>query len=375
MYRLLIASLLLAAGCYGDKADPEEIAKVFARHSFAADDPAAVKKAFGSGRASLIMPLDAYAAVLSPGERLVSDYPVKTKAGAGLVLWRTPEGFSAVKVFDGSPAYQAGLRDGDLVVKLDGLNAENAPPASVLAALWGARGGEFRYEAETKEGRALAGTLKREFGGMPLVWSFMVPGSKTGYLRLASFSEGTPAQVKKELEALLRSGARAVIMDLRHSYGGPMGTLAQTLSLFAPGPGALFKAVSRHPGYCRDFAAPKAGPFAGLKLVLLTDSGTVSLAEVFAASLKEAGLAIVAGGNTAGNVSVTKTFRLSRGGALRITVARLVTPSGADLDGRGLAPDLPVADPLDGEYAFSADFPPALAGADPVIAEALKKLK
>jgi len=371
---LLIASVLVAAGCSRQGADPEELSRAFARHSYAAADPAAVKKAFEAGGGEL-KTLDPHAEVIGPEQRILHDYPVKAKAGAGLVLWRTPEGFSAVKVFAGSPADQAGLKDGDLVVKIGGKTAENAPPLDVLTALWGPKGGDFLYEAETKEGRALSGTLKRDFGGMPLVWGFLVPGTKIGYLRLVAFPDGTPARVKQELDALLHAGARSAVLDLRHNYGGSLDALAETLALFAPGPGTLFKAVSRHPGYSKDFTAAKAGPFAGLRLALLTNSHTISRAEVFAASLKEAGRAFTAGSGTAGDVSVTKTFRLSRGGALRLTVARLVTPAGTDLEGKGLAPDVPVEDPLDGEYAFSADFPPPLAGADPVLAAALKKLK
>lgn len=371
MYRLLIAALIFSAGCARNEADPEELSKIFLMHSFAAADPAAVGEAFRAGGEELAL-LDAHAALIGPGRRVMRDYPVKTRAGAGLVLWRTGEGFLAVKVFAGSPAWEAGLRDGDLVVRIDGHTAADAPPAAVIAALSGDRGGEFSYEAETRGGRALAGTLKRDFGAVPLAWGFMVPGSNYAYLRLISFSAGAPARLRKELDALVKAGAKGAVIDLRHNYGGTLEALEEALGLFVARPGPVFRAVSRHEGYSKDFTAAKAGPFSGLKLVLLTDSGTVAKAEVFAASLKEAGRAVIVGGRTPGDVSVTKTFRLSRGGALRLTVARLVTPGGADLEGKGLAPDLPVKDPIDGEYAFSADFPPALAGADPVLAAALK---
>jgi len=371
MYRLLIAALLLAAGCSHDSADPEELAGIFLKHSYAEADAAAAQQAFREGGDALAA-LDAHAAVFGPGRRIMRDYPVKTSAGAGLTLWRTKAGFVAVKVFSGSPAWEAGLRDGDLLVKIDGRTAADAAPADVMEALSGEKGGVFSFEAQTRDGRALSGALTRSFGAMPLAWGFMVPGTKYGYLRLISFSAGVPAQVKRELDALVKAGAQGAVLDLRHNYGGSLETLAETLGLFVARPGTLFRAVSRHQGYSKDFSAQKAGPYAGLKLVLLTDSGTVSRAEVFAASLREAGRAVTAGGKTPGDVSVTKTFRLSRGGSLRLTVARLVTPSGLDLEGKGLSPDIPVVDPLDGEYAFSASFPPALAGADPVLAAALK---
>lgn len=371
MYRLLIAALIFAAGCSSDRTDPEELAKIFLRHSYAEAAPAAVADAFRAGGGELAL-LDPHAAIIDPGRRVMHDYPVKANAGAGLVLWRTGEGFLAVKVFPGSPAAAAGLCDGDLVVRIDGHTAADAAPAAVIEALSGERGGVFSYEAETRGGRALSGAMSRNFGAVPLVWGFMVPGTKYGYLRLISFSAGVPARLKTELDALVKAGAKGVVIDLRHNYGGTLEVLEETLGLFVARPGPVFRAVSRHPGYSKEFTAKGPGPFAGLKLVLLTDSGTVSRAEIFAASLKEAGRAVTYGGKTPGDVSVTKTFRLSRGGSLRLTVARLVTPGGADLEGKGLAPDFPVKDPLDAEYSFSADFPPALAGADPVLAAALK---
>jgi len=210
---------------------------------------------------------------------------------------------------------------------------------------------------------------------MPAVWGFLVPGERTAYLRIASFSDKTAEAVKAELTDLAASGAAAVILDLRHNYGGSLDGAAGTLGLFSPGPGALFRTVSARAGYVREYSAKKTGPYPGIKLAVLIDHGSVSRAEIFAASLREAGRAFTAGGPTAGNVSITKTFRLTKGGTLRLTVARLVTPAGKDLDGRGLAPDLPVKDLPGGRYAFSNDFPPPLASGDPVIGAALAKLR
>ena len=375
MYRFLLLALIAAAGCSGNKADPEEVSKIFARHSCVEADPAVLRKAVESGKAALLRAIDPYAAVLPPGRRTEQDYPGALKASAGLVLWKTAAGLEAVEVYPGSPAAKAGIVPGDILKTLGGKAGQDLTAPEAAGLLSGRRGTEVQLDGEKKGGGPLSVTLKREIAGFPLVWGFLVPGEKTGYLRLASFSAKTPESVKKELEALTAAGARSVIIDLRHNYGGSLEALSETLALFAPGPKTLFKAVSRHPGYSSDFAAKKAGPFAGLKLALLTDSGTVSRAEIFAAALKEDGRAVTVGGYTAGNIAVTKTFRLSKGGALRLTVAKLVTPAGTDLSDKGLTPDLPVADPLDGEYAFTADFPPALASADPVILAALKKLK
>ncbi len=375
MYRFLLLLLIAAAGCSGHKADPDEVLKIFSRHSCAEADPAVLRKAVEAGKPALLRSIDPYAVIFPPGRRTVQDYPGALKASAGLVLWKTAAGLEAVEIYPGSPAAKAGLVPGDIIKDLDGKAGADLTGPETAGIMAGRRGTELKLDGEKKSGGPLALTLTREIAGFPLVWGFMVPGEKTGYLRLASFSAKTPESVKKEIEALTAAGARSVIIDLRHNYGGSLDALSETLGLFAAGPKTLFKAVSRHPGYSSDFAAQKAGPFAGLKLALLTDSGTVSRAEIFAASLKEEGRAFTVGGYTPGNVAVTKTFRLNKGGALRLTVAKLAPPSGADLSDKGVPPDVPVEDPLDGEYAFTADFPPALASADPVIQAALKKLK
>jgi carboxyl-terminal processing protease len=371
----LFGTCLLMAACSRNSADPDEVAAVFARHSFAPADPAAVKRAAASGKAELLRSIDPYAAILPPGGRVESDYPGHLKASAGLTLWRIQAGLEVVTVFVPSPAAAAGLSAGDIIKKLGGADCTALTPQAADLALYGERGGVSDFEAVKKSGAPLSGQLKKDLTAMPSVWGFVIPGENAGYLRLSYFSENTAETVKKELEKLTAGGEKAVVLDLRHNYGGSLEALSATLALFASGPRVLFKAVSSRPGYSKDFAADKAGPFPGLKLALLTDNGTSSRAEIFAASLREAGRAFTAGGSTMGDVSVTKTFRLKRGGALRLTVARLVTPAGTDLEGKGLAPDVPVADPLEGDYAFSTDYPPPVASADPVLQAALQKLR
>jgi carboxyl-terminal processing protease len=371
----LVVPALLLAGCSVHRADPEEVARIFAKHAYAEPDLAAVKRAAASGKAALLRSIDPYAAVLPPGLRPESDYPGQLKASAGLTVWRVQGGLEVVKVLDASPAAAAGLAAGDQLLKLDGKACGAVNPEGADLALYGERGGEASFEAVRKGGTPLAGRLRKDLAAMPAAWGFMVPGEKIGYLRLAYFSSKTAAMVSKELTALTAAGAKTVVLDLRHNYGGSLDSLAETLALFFPQGKPLFRTVSRQPGYVKEFAAQKGGPFPALKLALLTDSATAARGEIFAASLKEEGRAFTAGGNTRGNVSITKIFRLKRGGALRLTVARLVTPAGTDLEGKGLAPDLPVEDPLEGDYAFVTDYPPPVASSDPVLAAAIKKLR
>ena len=293
------------------------------------------------------------------------------KAGVGLVLWKAGGAFRVVKVFPGSPAQNAGIKAGDLVSSIDGKKISELPDAVVGAAVYGAPGGVFRFTGEKASGGPLNAGLKRELGGTPTVWGFNIPGTRRGYLRVISFSGRTSDRIRSEMNDLLDSGASEVIIDLRHNFGGSLEELAASLELFAPAKGPVFKVVSRHPGYSKVFSAKGPGPFAGVKTLLLTDSGTFSRAEIFAAALKEWRSASVLGGVTAGNVSITRSFRLKDGGALRLSVARMLPPSGADLDGKGLAPDVALDAQPPGSQPAIGEFPPPVASADPLLRHAL----
>jgi carboxyl-terminal processing protease len=199
----------------------------------------------------------------------------------------------------------------------------------------------------------------------------MIPGTKAGYMRAASFMTKASGRFKSSMNDLLDSGAKRIIIDLRGNKGGSLGELANVLGYFAPAAGTLYSSASRHAGYRKVFTTDGPGSFAGVKVVLLTDPDTVSRAEIFAATLREWGNAVIVGGTTAGNVAATRGFRLKSGAALRITVAKLQPPSGADLDGRGVEPDVKVAEATGGAAGGFTEYPPGLASFDPVIRKAL----
>jgi len=372
MYRFLFISLvLLASGCGKDPADPSEITWVFSRHSYAECDLPRMEEGLSRSGPTVLRSFDPYALFFPPRWRPAPGSPDEGKAGTGLVLWRDGASAVVVRVFPGSPAAAAGVKKGDQVFSVDGQPVAKLPEAEIVAALYGSNGGVFRFKGEKREGGALSSSLKREFGGMPTVWGFVVPGTRTGYLRIVNFSRKSAVRLKAEMDDLLDGGASRVIIDLRGNYGGSLGELSAALALFAVREGPVFKAVSRHPGYSKVFSAREPGPYAGLKTILLTDAGTLSRAEVFAAALREWGGASIVGEATAGNISATRGFRLKNGAALRITVARLLTPAGQDLEGKGLVPDVAAQGAAGSSSGGLREFPQALASADAVLLKAL----
>ncbi|OGS13827.1 MAG: hypothetical protein A2234_11340 [Elusimicrobia bacterium RIFOXYA2_FULL_58_8] len=378
MSRVLPAVLaLLLSGCGKGQADPAEIVMVFDRHSYAECDLARLEESLRASGAAALSSFDPYALFFPPGERPQSGSFGGGKAGAGLVLWRGGAAAVAVRVFPGSPAEAEGIRAGDVISSLDGQTVADLADPELAAALYGSAGGAFRVKGEKRLGGAINSTLKRSLGGMPTVWGFNIPGSRAGYLRIVNFSRNTTPRLKAEMNDLLDRGAARIIIDLRGNYGGSLEELSSSLALFAPCAGPVFRAVSRHAGYSKVFSAGGPGPYAGLKPVILVDGKTISRAEIFAAALREWGGASIVGGVTAGSVSATRGFRLKGGAALRLTVARLLTPAGLDLEGKGLAPDI-ILGPTDGpgaadkEGGVFREFPAALASSDPVLLKVFK---
>lgn len=374
MYRLLSVVLaLLAAGCSRSPVDPSEITWVFNRHSYAEYDLARMEDGLQKSGPSVLTSFDHYARFFPPRWRPEPVSGGQGKSGTGLVLWRSGAAAVVVRVFPGSPAEAAGIKTGDRIASVDGRPVAGLPEAAIGEALYGAFGGVFKFKGEKRSGGELNSSLKREFGGMLTVWGFNIPGTRTGYLRIVNFSGKAAARIRAEMNDLLDGGANRVIIDLRGNYGGSLDQLSAALALFAGRGGPVLRAVSRHAGYTREFSAEERGPYAGLKTLLLTDSGTLSRAEVFAAALREWGGASVVGAATAGNVSATRGFRLKSGATLRLTVARLLTPAGLDLDGRGLTPDVAAPCPPSADEGGFREFPAALASSDPVILKALEQ--
>lgn len=365
----------LPAACNTRKINPDEITDILERHSYAETDFQALRRALAAGGISALAGIDPHAGIIDPKKRPERDYPVPMNKGCGLLVFREGGKTLAARVFEGSGAFLAGIREGDNLLGFEGKEASSFSDARLNSLLFGSPRGGFtvRFEKKGEKGVSVSeARLTRDFGLYPNVWGFVLPGSNTGYIRIMTFSMKASAALKKQLASFAQSGVRELALDVRHNSGGSLEELAGSLGLFSDGKKLVFKTVSRHPGYSRNFAPHGAGAGAGMKIRILADSRTLSRAEIFVAALKEMTGAIITGTSTAGNVSITKTFRLSDGRGLKLTVARMFPPSGLELEGKGVRPDF--VTPEYGEYdGFGFDLPAACLNSDPAFMKAVEK--
>jgi carboxyl-terminal processing protease len=256
----------------------------------------------------------------------------KTKANEPLVIWR---------VFEGSPAAKAGLKDGDVIKAVDGTDVSSFSVQMVVNLIRGPVGQTVQLTIQPAGQQGFRSvTIRRGQIQPPSVEARMLPG-QIGYVELYSFPENAAAQLKVALDALDRQGARAWVIDVRDNGGGALDAVTQSLSLFVPKGTVLFYAYGSDQ-HRTDYTASGSNRSRVPPMAILTNDGTGSGGELFAAVLREAGLATVVGGRTAGCVGTGQLFPLPGGAGIQVTVAQLITARGKVLNQVGVTPDVSI---------------------------------
>ena len=242
-----------------------------------------------------------------------------------------------VSVLPDSPAEAAGLQAGDVIVAVDGQPVTGWTVDEVTLAVRGPAGTQVRLGLE-RNGERLDLDITRARVAIPIVETALTAGD-LGYLRLNLFTDNADEEVAQALRGLLDSGARRLVLDLRDDPGGSLEAAIGVASQFL---GAGLVLVTEAPeGEVRYEVEPGGlATGADLPLVVVVNRGSASASEVVAGVLQESGRAVVVGDRTFGKNTVQQRFALSNGGALRLTVARWVTPAGVDFGEVGITPDV-----------------------------------
>lgn len=205
-------------------------------------------------------------------------------------------------------------------------------------------------------------------------------GGDAGYVHLSRFGKGSAARVADIVEALLRRGARRLILDLRFNPGGLEPEMRAIASFFLPPGSVLYRSEYRGEAARVERTGAERPRFAGLPLRILLDGGSASASEILAGALREHGAAGLYGQASRGKGTGQDVYRLPAGAYLKATVGRWRLPSGRLLTfGDGLRPDVPLAAAGDAD-ALKASLRARLAGDasaamvhDPVLERALRE--
>ena len=270
-------------------------------------------------------------------------------AGIGVQVTRTGDGLRIVEVYDGSPAKEAKLEVGDVVVAVDGRSLKGKTSDASVALIQGHIGTDVKLTIN-RGGKRRDVTLRRSTISVPAVTSASrtVKGKKYAVVRLDQFSSGAHGELNAALRKALKGGARGIVFDLRDNPGG-LVTEAQLVASAFLSDGKIVttkgRAVpSKTLSAVGDPIAPKT------PLVVLVNRNSASAAEIVAGALQDRKRATLVGTRTFGKGVFQEVLELSNGGALDITAGQYFLPSGRNLGGAGvstgsgLTPDVQAAD-------------------------------
>jgi carboxyl-terminal processing protease len=335
-------------------------------------DSVADNKLVGAAITGMLTGLDPHASYIDPATLKALNGPAAAgEVGIGAALTSAKGEVKVISPRDGSPAAEAGLKPGDLILAIDKEPTYEMTLPEVEQKLRGPAGSSVKLTLQRGgQGAPLKLTVKRGPERLQTVTARVEEGD-VGYMRLAGFDSGTASALAAAAQNLRQETAGrllGLVVDLRNNPGGNFEDAVAVANAFLDkGDVAIVK--SRDPNKTKHIAATPNDLVKGLPIVVLVNGGTANEAELVAAALQDNHRGLLVGTKTFGESAIESLIPLASGGAIRLTTARFATPDGKEIDGKGLAPDL-VVTPLKieklakDEGLHEADLPGALKNPD-----------
>jgi carboxyl-terminal processing protease len=267
-------------------------------------------------------------------------------SGVGLSVSQVKQGLRVDRVFPGSPAQEAGIEVGELVVSVEGASIAGKSSRVSTERIKGPEGSEVTIGVrDPRRGKTRELQIERAQISLPIVTSRVIErgGRRLGYVRMVGFTEGVHAALREAVEKLQGKGVEGIVLDLRANGGGLLEEAVLTASVFLPEGEVVVSTRSRTQG---DATYETVGDnLPRLPIVVLIDRNTASAAEILTAALADNADAEVVGTRSYGKGVFQQEIGLSNGGALKLTIGEYFTPEGVNLaESGGVHPDVPASD-------------------------------
>ena len=286
---------------------------------------------------------DPYTAYLSRDDLMMDQSDLEGSFhGIGAYVGTNSEGYPIIiSPMENSPAEAAGILAGDIILEIDGLQANTISLQESILRIRGPEGTPvellIKHLLEDDPERVV---IVR--GTIPIDSVYFETLDDDIYrIRINLFTRRTPSEVESVLEDIIEQGARGVILDVRQNPGGLLKETVQVADIFLDG--GLILIEMEKDGTRTDWTANSGGAALDIPLAVLVDAHSASGAEVLAGALQDRGRAQLIGMPTFGKGSVTRLNPLSDGSGLYVTFARWFTPDGDVIEGFGIEPDILVS--------------------------------
>ncbi|MEO1942266.1 MAG: S41 family peptidase, partial [Campylobacterales bacterium] len=260
--------------------------------------------------------------------------------GLGIVVGMKNGVLTVISPIDDTPAYKAGLKPGDIILKIGDKATLDMSLDEAVSLMRGKPGTKVRLTIVRKGQKPLTVTITRAKIHIKSVKTRIVKGyPEIGYIRIASFDKNVVSILKKVLEQYKKEGKKGIVIDLRNDPGGLLSQAVGTLDLFIS-KGVLVSQKGRIPSENEVYYAHQKGTYKKIPIVILVNGGTASAAEIVSGGLQDYHRAVVVGERTFGKGSVQMVIPIDRDEAVKLTVAQYYLPSGRSIQAEGVKPDI-----------------------------------
>jgi len=266
--------------------------------------------------------------------------------GIGVRISLIDEGVKVLSVMEATPAEEAGLLDGDVIVMIDGVSVTGLSQREVVRRLRGPLRSKVTLTIDRpgQTTRQLISVTRAHI--VPQTVKYQPEKNKIAYIGLSGFNQSTASTLRRKVEQAqeeLGADLTGIVLDLRNNPGGLLDQSVSVADLFMTS-GRIVSTHGRHPDSHQYFDANGEDLAQGVPIAVLINGHSASASEIVAAALQDTGRAVVIGSSSFGKGTVQTVLRLPNEGELTLTWARFHAPTGYGLNGRGVLPDVCTSD-------------------------------
>jgi len=260
----------------------------------------------------------------------IEDYQLMTTGqygGIGALIRKVDDFTFITEPYEGNPAQKAGLRAGDKILSIDGNSMQGKASDDVSKALKGPKGTELTIVVERAEGTKTFKFQRDEIKLPDVPFSGMIQ-DKVGYIKLNSFTRTATEEVTAAYNVLKADGMEQLIFDLRGNGGGLLIEAVKIVNMFVPKNEVVVTTKARVSDENRVYKTMSPPIDLNIPVIILVDGNSASASEIVAGSLQDLDRAVIVGTTSFGKGLVQRTYDMSYGSKIKITIAKYYTPSG-----------------------------------------------